>query len=296
VITIIIASTGTDRIAKEIAKKLGLSFSKLQTTKFPDGEIDVSFGKDLKGKDVFIVQNFQNTKDLTLNDKIMETLFAIYTAKDLKAKRVYLIAPYFPYFRSDKRFRAGECVSIKVMNKLFEGCDKIFCVDPHLHRIKNIKNALNNGIEINLDEPIVEYLKKKKIVKPIFVGPDGESLQWVVNVAKAFKQKPVVALKERKNAREVEVTLPKIKTAKGRDLIIIDDIISTGHTIIENIKQLKKYEPRKIYVIGIHGLFVEGALSKIKKHCVVASTNTLDNKAEKIDVSGHIAKIVRENL
>jgi len=256
----------------------------------------VSFGKDLKGKEVFIVQNFQNTKELTLNDKIIETLFAVYTARDLNAKKVYLIAPYFPYFRSDKRFRDGECVSIKVMNKLFEGYDKIFCVDPHLHRIKNIKNALSKGIKINLDEPIIEYLKKKKIVNPIFVGPDIESLQWVVNVAKAFKQKPVVALKERKSAREVVISLPKIKSAKGRDIIIIDDIISTGHTIIENIKQLKKYEPRKFYVIGIHGLFVEGALSKLKKHCVVASTNTLDNNAEKIDVSSQIAKIVRKNL
>lgn len=223
-------------------------------------------------------------------------MFAIYTARDLKAKRIYLIAPYFPYFRSDKRFRDGECVSIKVMNKLFEGCDKIFCVDPHLHRIKNIKNALSNGIEINLDEPIIEYLKKKKIQKPIFVGPDIESLQWVVNVAKAFKEKPVVALKERKSAREVVISLPKIKSAKGRDIIIIDDIISTGHTIIENIKQLKKYEPRKFYVIGIHGVFVEGALSKLKKHCFVASTNTLDNSAEKIDVSSQIAKIVRKNI
>lgn len=232
---------------------------------------------------------------MTLNDKILETLFAIYTAKDLKAKKVYLVAPYFPYFRSDKRFREGECVSIKVMNKLFDGCDKIFCVDPHLHRIKNIKNALEKGIEINLDEPIIEYLKKKKIKNPIFVGPDIESLQWVVNVAKAFKQKPVVALKTRKSAREVVVSLPKIKTAKNRDIIIIDDIISTGHTMIENIKQLQKYQPNKFYIIGIHGLFTENALIKLKKYGSIASTNTLDNKAEKIDVSGHIARIVRKN-
>lgn len=226
----------------------------------------------------------------------METLFAIYTARDLKAKKVYLIATYFPYFRGDARFEEGGCISIKVMNKLFEGCDKIFCVDPHLHRIKNIKNALSNGIEINLDEPIIEYLKKKKVINPLFVGPDIESVQWIVNVAKAFNQKPVVALKERINAREVIISLPKIKTAKGRDIVIIDDIISTGRTIIENIKQLKKYEPRKFYVVGIHGLFTENALPKLKKYATIISTNTLNNDAEKINVSSQIAKIVRKNI
>lgn len=295
-VDIIFACSGTEKIAKEIAKKLNLPFSKLQSIKFPDGELDVSFGRSLNGKDVFIVQNFQNTKEINLNDKIIETLFAIYTARDLKARNVYLIATYFPYFRGDARFKDGGCISIKVMNKLFEGCDKIFCVDPHLHRIKNIKNALSNGIEINLDEPIIEYLKKKNIVNPIFVGPDIESVQWIVNVAKAFKQKPVVALKERKSAREVVISLPKIKTAKGRDIIIIDDIISTGHTIIENIKQLKKYEPRKFYVIGIHGLFTENALPKLKKYATIVSTNTLNHNAETIDVSSQIAKIVRKNI
>ncbi len=292
-ISIIIACFGSEKIGKKIAKKMKQPFSKLKSIKFPDGEFDIQFTNSIKNKIVFLVQNFQNTKELTLNDKIIETLFSIYTAKDLKAKKIYLIAPYFPYFRSDKRFRKRECVSIKVMNELFKECDKIFCVDPHLHRIKNIKNALRNGVNITLDQSIIKYLKKQKLKDPIFVGPDMESLQWVVNVAKAFKKKPVIALKERQSARKVSISLPKNVNIKGKDLIIIDDIISTGHTMIENLKQLQKYKPHKTYIIGIHGVFAEGSLNKLKKYGKIISTNTLENKAEKIDITDELVKTIK---
>ncbi len=295
-IPIIISCSGSEKIAQKIAIKMKTPFSKLNSVKFPDGEFEISFNKNIKNKDVFLVQNFQNTKEITLNDKIVETLFAIHTAKDLNAKRVFLIAPYFPYFRGDKRFKKEECISIQVMNKLFKVCDKVFCVAPHLHRIKNIKKALTNGEIITVDGPITEYLKKQKLKNPIFVGPDIESQQWVVNVSKEFDQKPVIALKTRKSAREVVISLPKTIDAKDKDLIIIDDIISTGHTMIENIKQLKKYKPNNIYVIGIHGVFAENALNKLKKHCIVVSTNTLDNDVDKIDVSSQIAEVVKKNI
>lgn len=295
-ITIIISCSGSENIAKKIAKRMSLPFSILNTVKFPDGEFDISFNKSIKNKKIYLVQNFQNTKEITLNDKIIETLFAVHTAKDLKAKKVFLIAPYFPYFRGDKRFKKEECISIQVMNKLFSVFDKIFCVAPHLHRIKNVKKALSNGEIITIDKPIIEYLKKQTLKEPIFVGPDIESQQWVVNVSKAFNKKPVIALKTRKNARKVEISLPKNIDAKGKDLIIIDDIISTGHTMIENIKQLKKYKPNNIYVIGIHGVFAENALKKLKKHCVVASTNTLENKVDVIDVSKQIVDVVKKKI
>lgn len=292
-IFIIIACHGSYKIAKTISEKLNLPYSKLKTVIFPDGELDITFAKDIKNKEVFLVSNFQNSKDLSLNDKIVEVLFASYTAKDLKAKKVYLIAPYFPYFRSDKRFRKEECVSIHVMNKLFSVFDKIYCIAPHLHRIKNIKNALKNSEKIDVDKPIINYLKNKKLKDPLFVGPDIESLQWVVDVAKAFDRKPVIALKERKSARKVVVKLPKDIKVKGRELIIIDDIISTGNTMIENIKQLKKYNPKKIIVIGIHGLFVENALEKIKKHSIVVSTNTVLNRVDFIDVSDSVVDKIK---
>lgn len=293
-IDIIIICSGSETIGKKIAKKLNLPFSKLNTQKFPDGELDVSFEKQIKNKSIYIVQNFQNSKTLNLNDKILETLFAIHTARDLKAKKIYLVAPYFPYFRGDKRFKKEECISIEVMSQLFSVCDKIFCVAPHLHRIKNIKQILKKGEKINVDLPIVEYLKKQKLKDPVFVGPDMESHQWVVNVAKAFNKKPVIALKERKSARKVVVSLPSNIDLKDKELIIIDDIISTGHTMIENINQLKRYKPKKIYLIGIHGIFVENALEKLQKDCKVISTNTLLNKVALIDVSDEIVKKIKK--
>jgi len=296
VINIIVALSGNEKISKLIAKKAKQPYTKLVLNKFPDGEIDIRFNKRITNKKIFLVQSFQNTNNLTLNDKIIETLFAIYTAKNLNAKKIYLIAPYFPYFRSDKRFKQGESVGINIMNQLFSVCDKIFCIDPHLHRIKNIKNALENGTNISLDKPIIDYLKSQNIKNPLFVGPDKESLQWVINVASAFNKKPVIALKKRESSRKVKIKLPSKVNAKDKELIIIDDIISTGNTMLENIKELKKYKPKKIYLIGIHGIFAENALEKLKKHGIIVSTNTLVNDADIIDVSDEIVKKIKRYI
>jgi ribose-phosphate pyrophosphokinase len=136
---------------------------------------------------------------------------------------------------------------------------------------------------------LAKYISKN-IKNPVIIGPDAESYQWARNIAQSINVDAAILKKIRYSSRKVKVKLSKKIELKNKNLVIIDDIISTGHTILETIKDMKKLKPKNIYCICIHGVFVEGALEKIRKHAKVISCNTIPNKVSKIDVSSLIAE------
>lgn len=286
---IVISCSGAKHITKKIAKKLKVSYSELSVNKFPDNEFNINFPKSVKGKNVFLIQSFYGN----INEKIVETLFAGYTAKDLGAKKVNLVALYFPYIRQDRRFHPGECVSGKVIFKMFSVFDNISIVEPHLHRIKNIKGFSSKAKRIAVSEDIALYLKNKNIKNAVFIGPDIESKQWIAHVTKFLGKKPLVLRKERFAARKVRVKIHGKYDIKGKDIIIIDDIISTGHTMLETIKLIKKLKAKRIYCIAIHGIFADNALKKLRKYAKVITCNTIPNPVTKINIANTIAKSLK---
>ncbi|MFC1727886.1 ribose-phosphate diphosphokinase [Nanoarchaeota archaeon] len=284
---LVIGCPGSENLARKIANKAKASYSTLSVKKFPDGELHIRFLKDVKNKKIVLVQSFHGN----INERIIQTLFAAYTAKDLKVKKVILAAPYFAYLREDKRFKPGECISARITSKLFDVFDKVFIVDPHLHRIKKIKQLFKKGVRVTSVKDIASYIKKN-IKNPVIVGPDKESFQWAEAVAKLIKAKATILEKKRYTARRVHVS--KIHTdLKNKNLVIVDDIISTGGTMVEALKQAKKLGPKGVYCIAVHGVFVNNALQRLKKHGKVIATNTIPGNASRIDVSGTIAEAIK---
>lgn len=284
----VISCTGGEHISQSIARKLKASHSKLSVKKFPDGELNIKFNKVLKNKEVLLVQSFYGN----LNEKIIETLFAAHTAKDLGARKIKLLALYFPYFRQDKRFKKGEAVSIEIMSHLFGIFDKVYTIEPHLHRIKKIKDIMKYGQALEISNILADHIKKWNLKDPVFVGPDDESEQWARDVAKILGKDYTILGKTRSGDRDVNVKLKKEVELKGRDIVIIDDIISTGQTILETIKKLNKFKPKKTYCIAIHGIFSDKkTLNELKKHGKIISTNTIPTKQSKIDVSNISKKL-----
>jgi ribose-phosphate pyrophosphokinase len=287
---IIIGCSRGVHIAKKVARRLKKPYSELNVKKFPDGELYMRFMSNIRGKVVVLVQSFHGN----INDEIVEIIFAAETAKDLGARKVILVAPYFPYFRQDKRFKPGGCISIKVMGKLISHYfDKVLVVDPHLHR----QNAISRIFSIQTDKltsntHIANYIKKN-IKKPLIVGPDWESYKWAEKVADKVGCQHVIMEKTRISGRKVIVKLNKKIDIKDKNVVIIDDIISTGNTIIEAVKNIKKLGAKKFTCIAVHGIFVEKALEKLRKANIkVITTNTIPNKVSKIDIS----KLVAEGL
>src|SRR3989338_10838538 len=134
---LVIGCSHGKHIAPKIAKLNAYPYSELEVTHFPDSEIKLRYKVDVKGKEVALVQSFYGN----VNECVIEILFAAETARDLGAKKIILVAPYFPYLRQDKRFNPGECISLQTIAKnMDEDLDEICIIDPHLHREKTLKH------------------------------------------------------------------------------------------------------------------------------------------------------------
>jgi len=286
----IITSCGNSiGIAKSIAKKLKTKFSEMTISSFPDGDIYLKFNTPLKGKKVVIVQSFQPHSDMSLFDII----FAAETAKDLGAKKVILVAPYLAYMRQDKRFKAGEAISSRVMAKLLNNSiDKIITIDPHIHRYKSLKDIFTIPAKRLSANPLIAEYINKNFKNEVIIGPDWESYQWAEEIAKHVHVQATVLKKTRFSSRHVKVKMIKPVPIKGKNVIIVDDIISTGHTIAEAAKQAKKMGAKTVNAIGVHGLFVENGMDKLKKAGVnkVITTNCIEHKTNKIDITSLLVK------
>ena len=218
-------------------------------------------------------------------------VLAAKTANELGAKKVVLVAPYFPYLRQDKRFHSGEAISQSIVAGLIDKYfDEVYIMDPHLHR----KNKLGNIFKIRAKKLTANALRadyiQKNIKNPVIIGPDEESYKWARNVAEMLGVASRILKKKRYSSYHVEIRLNKKIDLKGKNVVIVDDIISTGNTIQETAKILKRLGAGKIYCICVHGIFADNALSKLKRAKIsVVSTNTIPSKVAKIDVSGVIA-------
>ncbi len=219
---------------------------------------------------------------------LYDIVFAAETAKDLGAKKVILVAPYLAYMRQDKRFNPGEAVSSRIMAKLLNNSvDKIITVDPHLHRYRSMKEVFTiSAKNLTANLLIADYVKKK-ISNAVIIGPDWESYQWAEAIAKRIGVESTVLEKTRYSSRHVTSKMVKRVEIKGKTVVIVDDIISTGHTIAEAAKKAKAAGAKKIVAIGVHGLLVENAISKLHQAGVseVITTNCIEHKTNRIDVT-----------
>lgn len=288
---IIIGGTNSQDLAKRIARNTKSKYSALYADHFPDGETRIRFTDNLKSAHVVIVNSLLPSP----NESLMELVFAIRTAKELGAKKVTAVAPYLAYMRQDKRFHPGECISSHVIAKLLSCADHVIAIDPHLHRIKKLSDIFDTkATSLTADNILAKYIHKTH-PSAIIIGPDGESSQWAKTIADSIKQESVILSKKRWSATKIRTIIHGDSARfKGRDVIIVDDIVSTGHTMIDPIKQLKQFGAKKITCICVHGVFSLNALQKLRKLDVqVLSTNTIQNPVSKIDVAPLIAQAIK---
>ena len=285
---IIVSCSHGKRIGYEIAKILRARHSNLAVGKFPDDELRIRFDSKLKSEEVFLVQSFYGS----ISDCIIEAILAARTASGLGAKKVALIAPYFPYLRQDKRFHQGEAVSQSIIAGLIDKYfDSVHIMDPHLHRKGKLSDIFKvKSQKLTANNLIADYIKRH-IKNSVVIGPDEESYKWAKNVAELLGVESRILKKKRYSSYHVEVKLNKKIDLKGKNVVIVDDIVSTGHTILETAKILKRLGAKNIFCICVHGVFAGNSLSKLKKAGIkVISTNTIPNPAARIDVSGVIAE------
>jgi ribose-phosphate pyrophosphokinase len=244
--------------SRALADMLHIPFALVDVHRFPDGESRVRVPPVLPPYTV-IYRSLDQP-----NAKLFELGLAAITARGAGATDLTLVAPYLCYMRQDKAFVPGEAVSQTLMGALLgTWFDTVISVDPHLHRVSNLSEAVpaRQAMALSAAGPLGDYLTRH-LDRPLLLGPDGESRQWVAAMAATHGLEYAVAKKERLGDREVSIRLPGLDP-QGRNLVLVDDMASTGHTLVATAAALRPLGPKSISVMVTHGLFVDGALERL---------------------------------
>jgi ribose-phosphate pyrophosphokinase len=291
---IVIGGSSSQDLASKVAKELGTEAGVLEIRRFPDGEKYLRVLGDVKGQEVAVVQSIHHTPD----ELLFEYLLIADTLKDLGAKKVIAFIPYFAYARQDERFKPGEALSFKTVSKLIEsvGTDEVYTIDMHQHRVLNSSEVFGIPSHNLSAMPLLadHIARQGKLEKPLVIGPDAEAEQWAKIAAERLHTDYDVFEKKRLGDAHVEVR-PRRSSANGRDVLIVDDIISTGGTIVEAVKILQSQGARRIQVTCTHPILAPGALEKIKATGVqeVIGTDTVPSPISIVTVAPLIAEHVR---
>ena len=285
----VIAGNASRDLAKRIARRLKAPYIEAQTKIFPDGESKITFSSMPKKSIILVVQSTYPPVDTNL----LQTLAIISQARKASSK-IYAIIPYMGYARQDRQFLSGEVVTMSIVAKMLQavGAKKVIVVDIHS------KTALNHfkipTVNVSAIPELAKYFKKLKIKKPLVVSPDTGGSSRAKKFASLLNTDFITLKKSRnRNTGKVQIQSSKVDV-HGRDLIVIDDIISTGGSIIKATQFLKKQKCKRVFVACTHGLFVGDAERKIKKAGVskIISTNTIPRSTSKVDMAGVIAKSI----
>lgn len=272
--------------AQRLAQTLACDYEPLRVHRFPDGESQVTVPTD-PAPHIIICQSLDRP-----NDKLIELMLAIHTLRQAGVKRISLIAPYLCYMRQDKAFHPGEAISQQIVGRfLAELIDDLITVDAHLHRIHSLQQAipLDKAINLSAASALGEFLLQQQI-QPLLLGPDNESKQWVQQVASVGEFDWAVASKQRLSDIEVNITLPAINV-ENRVVVLVDDVISSGHTVTEVAQQLLTAGAAQVCCLVTHALFAEGALALLQQAGIqtIWSSDSIPHESNVIQLAGMLA-------
>jgi ribose-phosphate pyrophosphokinase len=279
----VVTGPGSIDLADKIARRLGAHLVVAGIRKFSDGESSIKLGT--VGKNCIIVQSTNPPTDTHL----IQLLMMAKKCTDDGAQDICAVIPYLGYARQDRAFLDGEVVSISLVAKLFEsmGLKHVITVDIHSELAMSYFGSIQNVSSVPL---LADYASKMRLHDPIAVSPDSGG----TNRAKEFARHlniDVLVLKKSRHRMTGDVTVEEnldnsIDISK-RDAIVIDDIISSGGSLIKAAEVLNKKGVGKIYAMCAHGLLINDAAQKIKSAGVedIVSTNSVPSQYSKVDLS-----------
>ena len=226
------------------------------------------------------------------DEKLLSLFFLSQAAKEQGADCTCLVAPYLAYMRQDKQFNTGEGVTSTYFARFISNfADTLITIDPHLHRRNSMSEIYTVPCKVLHAAGLISAWIRNNIEKPVLIGPDSESEQWVEVVAKNAGAPFIVLEKIRRGDREVEVAVPQVERYREYSPVLVDDIISTAHTMIETVGHLKRAGMKPPVCIGIHGIFAGNSFQELQEAGVatIVTTNTIGHPTNKVEIADLIA-------
>ncbi|OPX55455.1 ribose-phosphate pyrophosphokinase [Oceanospirillum multiglobuliferum] len=281
-------------IANSLCQQLDATLGELSQRQFPDGESYLQVVTPVHGAQVIVLCTLYQP-----NEKFLPLVYLAETLKEMGAKKVLLVAPYLAYMRQDKRFKPGECITSRHFAALISrSFDALITVDPHLHRYDRLDEIYSIPNQVVASAESVALWIKQHVPNPLLIGPDSESEQWVAEVAHLAAAPFEVLLKERHGDWDVTVSLPHVERYQQHTPILLDDIISSGRTMLETIQHLGNAGMKPVICIGTHGLFAENAYDQmlLAHTAQVITCNTVNHPSNAIDIAPALAQAIGHYL
>lgn len=277
-------------LASSVACSAGLSALAIERHRFPDGELRLCLPPSLPAR-VVVWRGLHQP-----NEKLVELLLVAQTARELGAQELTLVAPYLGYMRQDMAFRPGEAVSQRIVGRFLASLfDAVISVDPHLHRVATLQEAVPVARAVVLSgAPLLADHIARERGRVVLLGPDEESLQWVASAARLHGWAHAVCRKTRHGDREVDIVLPDIALA-GEAVVLMDDVASSGQTLVRAAELLKAVGVRSVDVAVTHALLDDAALARIHQAGVGAfwSTDAVKHRTNAVSIAAAVAGALR---
>jgi ribose-phosphate pyrophosphokinase len=283
----VIGGSASTALAERISRELGNApFGIPFTKRFPDGELYLRVGGRLEGDDVVVVQSTRTDEDL------IELLLLEDAVREAGARRTFVVVPYLGYARQDRRFFPGEPVSARALCRHVElDADAVVTVD--LHSAQTLTHFGKPAFEASGIPALARLLKERPV--DLLVSPDKGGIERAKRMAQLL-DRPWMALDKRRiDSDHVELSLPAGggPSLAGKAVVLLDDVITTGGTIVEAARLLKRHGVGRVTAACTHGLFLRDAFERIKAVSdEILSTDTLLNPAEKGSVAPDVAQIL----
>ncbi|MEH7222923.1 ribose-phosphate diphosphokinase [Bacillus sp. JJ1566] len=270
-------------LAEEIAKSIGVELGKCSVTRFSDGEVQINIEESIRGCDVFVIQS----TSAPVNEHIMEVLIMIDALRRASAKTINIVMPYYGYARQDRKARAREPITAKLIANLLEtaGADRVITLDLHAPQIQGFFDIL---IDHLMGVPILsDYFKSKNLEDIVIVSPDHGGVTRARKMADRLKA-PIAIIDKRRPRPNVAEVMNIVGNIEGKTAILIDDIIDTAGTITLAANALVENGASEVYACCTHPVLSGPAIERIQnskiKELVVTNTIRLpeEKKIEKI--------------
>ncbi len=283
----VLAGTSNPKLCKDIAKQLKLKLVNTNIKRFADDEIYVEINENIRGNTIFVIQSTSNPA----NDNLMELLICIDALKRSSAKNITAVIPYFGYARQDRKVVPRTAISAKLVSDLITnaGANRILSVDLHAGQIQGFFNIPVDNLFAT--PTFARHIKKTiKLNNLICVAPDVGGVERTRALSRRLNTSIAIIDKRRPAPGKSEV-MNIVGSVKGKNCVIIDDIIDSGGTIVNAAKALKNKGAKDVYVYITHAVLSGEAVDKIEKSQIkkLITTDTIYNvkkiiKSKKIEV------------
>ncbi|GBF32849.1 ribose-phosphate pyrophosphokinase [Desulfocucumis palustris] len=275
----IFSGNANPQLAEEIANYLGVSVGAAKVTRFSDGEIQVKINESVRGADVFIIQPTSQP----VNEQLMELLVMVDAVRRASARRITAVLPYYGYARQDRKTRARDPITAKLVANLLtaSGARRVITMDLHAGQIQGF-------FDIPVDHlpgvPILaQYFLQNKLENVVVVSPDLGGVTRARDLAERIGA-PIAIIDKRRPEPNVAEVMNIIGAIQDKTVIMIDDIIDTAGTITQGAAALKKWGAGDIYICCTHAVLSGPAISRLRESPIkeVLVTNTIAVPPEKI--------------